>query len=100
MHTQVINMQNAPSGWRNNPDYVYVGRTPEGKAGEWGNPFTAAEFGRDTACERYAEWIQQPLQSVKRKKIREQLQGKILVCFCHPERCHAHIIACVADSQE
>lgn len=77
---------------------VYIGRP-----GKWGNPYshkneTLAKFkARSLAdsIEQYRQWIyQQPelLEAVK-----NELQGKVLGCWCKPGPCHGDILAAIAE---
>ena len=63
---------------------VHVGRgTP------WGNPFIHKKDGtRDEVCDNYA-WYLDRKPSLDAKK----LSGRVLVCWCYPERCHADELA-------
>jgi hypothetical protein len=84
-------------------DAVYVGR-PTG----WGNPFshlpsTTARFrvaSRDEAIEKYREWVLHPDRAILYYKIREELAGKDLVCWCAPKACHADIMLEIANAGE
>lgn len=81
-------------------DAVYVGR-PSG----FGNPFTHLESSlakykvktRDEAVEKYREWVLAPEQAVLYYRIREELAGKDLVCWCAPEKCHADVLLEIAN---
>ncbi len=81
------------------PYDVYVGRPSK-----WGNPFTHLSVGtkaefrvltRDAAVEAYREWIKtQPhlLAAAKR-----ELRGKVLGCWCAPQRCHGDVLLEIAN---
>ena len=59
---------------------------------EWGNPFEMPEDGdRDAVCDLF-ETHYFPFKTGLRRRA-PQLRGKVLGCWCHPERCHGHIIA-------
>jgi len=81
-------------------DAVYVGR-PTG----WGNPFshlpnTLAQFKvatREEAVAAYEKWIKHPDRAVLYYKVRDQLAGKDLVCWCAPKPCHADILLEIAN---
>ena len=79
------------------PFDVYIGRPSK-----WGNPFshkdgTLAEFRvatRDEAVDAYAVWIEtQPelLDSLG------ELRGKVLGCWCAPQRCHGDVLLALAN---
>ena len=61
----------------------------------WGNPFRIpADGSRDDVCDRFAHHL------AKRPALLEQiadLRGKVLVCWCHPLRCHGHHLAALAN---
>lgn len=77
---------------------VYVGR-----GSPWGNPFShdaesSAKFlttTRDAAIDKYREWIQTQPQLLARLP---ELRGLRLGCWCSPRRCHAEILAELADA--
>ena len=65
---------------------VYIGRP-----GPWGNPFTIGKDGtREEVVEKYAEWVL--TQPDLLAKIKIELKGKVLGCFCAPKLCHGDII--------
>ena len=92
---------------------VYVGRPHRFVAktqwGPYGNPFDVKTFGLGEALRRYDEWLFQPAQSALRAKMRAELRGKVLACWCAPKGgiaafspdriCHAQTIAQVALSE-
>lgn len=85
---QVFNKhhRNAPS------DAVYIGR-----GSEWGNPFIIGQDGtRDDVIALYQEMVEGSPDL--RARIKRELRGKDLVCFCKPAACHGDIILAVANS--
>lgn len=59
------------------------------RASPWANPFRMKHLTREEVCELYEDHI--------RKKIQdgldiEELRGKTLGCWCHPEQCHGDIL--------
>ena len=92
---RVIHIKDAPAEWRSNPDYEYIGR-----GSPWGNPYvigrphpvTKVPMTRDDVCDLYEEHTLPTL----RPRVQE-LTGKILVCYCHPQRCHGHSLARAVD---
>lgn len=80
------------------PFDVYIGRP-----GPWGNPFShlpksAAKFrcsSREEAIDRYASWLFDQPELVA--KVKRELRGKVLGCWCHPNDCHGHVLAAVAN---
>lgn len=92
--TTVINIKDAPRGWKDNPDYVYIGRPGKGMTGRWGNPFA---LSNDTPEERvrmyeaYRKWTMRDPKYLQ--EAAEALTGKVLVCFCKPKVCHGDWLA-------
>lgn len=85
---QVFNKhhRNAP------PDAIYIGR-----GSEWGNPFVLGEDGdRRTVIEKFEAWAMAQPDFMAR--IREELRGKDLVCFCKPAQCHGDFYLRVANA--
>ena len=83
--------------------YVYVGRTPGG-TGEWGNryshlptnvPGTVPVETREEAIRQHRKEVLDDEERVRR--IRRELRGKVLGCWCAPYPCHAQTLADIAD---
>lgn len=73
---------------------VYIGR---GSA--FGNPFVIGRDGdRDAVCDKYKEMVAS--NAVLRARIKSELRGKDLVCFCAPKRCHGDLLLELANSDE
>jgi hypothetical protein len=69
-----------------------------GRPSEWGNPFEMPDDGdRDTVIEKFARYYLPHKPALIRKL--PTLKGKILACWCYPERCHGDIL-CERISQE
>lgn len=65
---------------------VYVGRP-----GPYGNPFTIGKDGdRDMVIAKYIDWLHDNPEFVSR--VRRELVGKDLICWCAPRACHGHIL--------
>ena len=78
---------------------VYVGRN--GAAAErtesWGNPYKINVHGtRLEVVKLYARRLLSSPEMIIRA--RQELAGKYLVCWCHPHKCHAHVLAFVANA--
>lgn len=74
-------------------DAVYVGRPTM-----WGNPFRISrEVSRQRAVEMYREYIAGHPEVQKR--IREELAGKDLICWCAPLACHADVLLEIANNE-
>ena len=73
---------------------VYVGRPSR-----WGNPYRVAEHGRGTALAKYKDMLTRMIEREPAllDQIKEQLRGKDLVCWCHPDPCHADILLELAN---
>lgn len=89
MPTKVIHIKDAPAGWRNDPSYVFIGRP-----GKWGNPFHVDKHGREAAVMFHEQRL---LQEAELMNSLGELKDKILVCYCHPLKCHGHTLARLAD---
>lgn len=65
---------------------VYIGRP-----GPWGNPFSIGKDGdRLTVISKYREWLQAQPALIERMKT--ELSGRPLVCWCYPLPCHGEVI--------
>lgn len=70
---------------------VYVGR-----GSPYGNPFRIGPDGnRGQVIAKYAAWIE--TQPELMEKVRTELRGRDLVCFCAPAYCHAEILLEIAN---
>ena len=71
---------------------VYIGR-----GSDWGNPFIIGRDGtRDEVCDRYIKMNDTPKF---KERIRAELKGKVLKCYCKPLRCHGDWLAAVANGE-
>lgn len=84
------------------PFDVYIGRP-----GPWGNPFshlptgTLAEYKcetREEAIACYEEWLKQRPDLLAR--VKRELKGKVLGCWCHPKACHGDVLSRIANEPE
>ena len=80
---------------------VYVGRGTV-----WGNPWKIGEDGtRDEVVERYRAAVMADGKAPLRKRIRQELAGKDLVCWCQspsdedPLPCHATVLLEIANGE-
>lgn len=70
---------------------VYIGRP-----GPWGNPFhIGADGTREEVVEKYAAWLIDQPELVA--KVKRELKGKVLACWCSPKLCHGDILAEIAN---
>ena len=80
---------------------VYIGRPSP-----WGNPFShlvrsRAKFlvaTREEAIQRFEEWLLAQPELVKR--VKQELCGKVLGCWCAPLSCHGDVLARIANAEE
>lgn len=88
-------MRDAPVGWEVDPSFVYIGRSGKGHDGYFGNPLRLqAGAPRGSTLIKYRAYLEDRLlkdDEFKRKLA--ELRDKTLICFCHPEPCHGHVIA-------
>jgi hypothetical protein len=92
MATSVVNL-------RTGAEYdVYIGRANPRKrlkASIWQNPFKLDKDGsRDEIMEKYAAYLE------GRPDLKDQLpslKGRVLACWCAPQRCHGDLLARLAD---
>lgn len=65
----------------------------------YGNPFILDEDGdRDDVCEAYERHYLTRKPSITERIDAGDLSGKVLVCHCHPQRCHGDCLATEANS--
>lgn len=81
-------------GWRMPPNSRSVTRSSK----HYGNPFPWEEIGRAAAVEAFRHWIYAPEQAALRERIRRELKGLHLACFCPlGEPCHADVLLTIAN---
>lgn len=81
-------------------DGIYVGRPTK-----WGNPHV---IGHCTLCNDFhvrGDAVIAFLQDVGKneafqQEIKQELQGKDLICFCAPKPCHADVLLEIANGTE
>lgn len=73
-------------------DYdVYIGRPSK-----WGNIFSIGKDGdRDEVIEKYRAWI---LTQPELMKALPELKGKVLGCWCFPQKCHGDVLVKMVDA--
>lgn len=73
------------------PGAVYIGR-----GSSFGNPFVIGVDGtRDEVIEKYRFYLCNNPELVS--KIKLELRGKDLVCYCKPARCHGDTLLEIAN---
>lgn len=103
--TVVINILDAPPGWRSNPKYIYIGAPKicgdiEFDGSPFATPFSVQKDG--TAFECYMKYQQQILYDCEEifDKAVQRLPGNVVVCDCQSRLlCHGRILAAIADGQ-
>lgn len=67
----------------------------------FGNPFIIDRDGdRDQVCDKYQLWFDEKIMTDAVFKARvHALKGKILGCWCKPERCHGDTIVAYLEAQ-
>ncbi|CAF0971321.1 unnamed protein product [Brachionus calyciflorus] len=81
--------------WLNSStNHVYIGRNmtyyvPGAKGSKWANPFKVDKYGRDGCLQKYEEYV---LSQDDLVNSLSELKGKVLGCWCHPEKCHGDIL--------
>lgn len=61
----------------------------------WGNPFILdADGDRNTVCDNYETYLELKPSLLGRLS---SLKGKVIGCWCHPERCHADHLAALVN---
>ena len=80
--------------WLENENHIYIGRNLSfyvkgAIKSKWANPFSVKKYGRDECLKKYREYI---LNDSKLMNELQELQNKILGCWCYPELCHGNIL--------
>ncbi len=87
METRVVNL-------REESYEVYIGRKRDGSS-KYGNPYVMGIDGtRDEVIKKYRDSVCRKLDSEEwtLQEMRDDLQGKILGCFCKPMACHGDVL--------
>ena len=75
--------------------YVYIGRSRSGFS--WGNPYKIGKDGdRAEVCNKHIDYFNR--NNGLKARIAE-LKGKVLGCYCYPERCHGDYLASLANGE-
>lgn len=71
---------------------VYIGR-----GSTWGNPYVIGQDGdRSEVCDKYIAYVSSNQNLIA--KVKRELAGKDLVCFCKPKQCHGDYLLKLANS--
>jgi Domain of unknown function (DUF4326) len=79
--------------WLKNPNHIYIGRNMSfyikgAYESKWKNPFKVKEHG-NKCLELYKYYIQKNPELLEQL---DELEGKVLGCFCKPASCHGDIL--------
>jgi len=88
---------------KNSPYDVYIGRkshgAPEAPTYKWGNPFNKRDDPvKASRLANFRTWVLKDQDFCR--MVRKELKGKVLGCWCAPQRCHGDILAEIANSSE
>lgn len=84
---------NAHHVGKNKDGAIYIGRPSP-----WGNPLSIGKDGsREEVLKKYINWLHDNPEFVTR--VRKELAGKDLICWCAPSACHGHILAKIAAGE-
>lgn len=77
---------------------VYIGRLRGGIPGWFGNPYRIGMDGdRVAVIEKFRAYVLARPDHLT--KIRSELRGKDLVCWCAPEPCHGDVLLEIANAE-
>ena len=92
--------------WMEDSNNVYIGRRgivfidgrrfPEQNS-KWCNPFKIKNISREKSLKMFKENILEKIKEDPDKYNIEELRGKNLGCWCHPEICHGDILMELID---
>lgn len=87
MTAQVVHCKRSPFD-------VYIGRPSP-----WGNPFEIGPDGtREEVIAKYRAWLARPEKRALRERVRKELRGKVLGCWCAPKACHGDVLLEIANA--
>ena len=75
--------------WANTPGNLYCGRSTPTIQGEFGNPYTVREYGREMAIDLYKKLALPNITHEQKQKVKA---ASFVGCFCEPG------LACHTDS--
>ena len=86
-----VNLQGVPdlAAWANTHGNLYCGRATSSLAGEFGNPFTVRQYGREMAIDLYEKLALPNITDEQKQKVKA---ASFVGCFCEPG------LACHTDS--
>lgn len=79
------------------PYDVYIGRACRNlPCSPYANPFVIGRHGdREDVIRMYKEWIYRQPRLIER--VRKELPGKVLGCWCAPKPCHGDVLVEIAS---
>lgn len=80
---------------KQNGIYVFIGRSQFDIG--WGNPFDEKDGTRNEACDAHIRYFKD--KKGLHGKLAD-LEGKVLGCYCYPNRCHGDHLATLANGEE
>ena len=78
-------MNDLQGGWDNDPQYICIDRSSI-----WGNPFKLSLFDRASSLIKFEKYIR---NSPILMNMIHELNGKYIVCHCHPLPCHGDVLS-------
>ena len=90
----IVNLNNIQDidAWLADPNNKYVGRETDKFVADfkWGNPHTLKQYkSREKVVQLFEEYI---LGNNELREALGELSGKVLGCWCYPQKCHAEIL--------
>jgi len=103
--TKVIHIKDTPPKYKENKDYVYIGRPGKGEEGYFGNPFSLKDYkNREECMEAFKGYFYKRLDDDEEYKSKIlELKDKILVCFCKVNKnvmCHGDVFVAFLDKEK
>ncbi len=90
-----------PKIYNASKDLLPVQHTYVDRRTAFGNRFIIGKHGnRGAVVAKHKQWVNAPEQADFRAKIRRELRGENLVCWCVPKQCHATELMRIARTNE
>jgi len=81
--------------WNQGKHHLYIGpQVDDVAASRWDNPFRNGQYELVRGLREYENHITNSPQMMSRL---DELEGKILGCFCHPRLCHGDVLIKIYD---
>lgn len=91
-------MADLPMIFNRRNNHIPLGAVYVGRGSPFGNPFKIVGGRRDKCLIKYRDWLLTQPDLIER--IKRELRGKDLVCYCAPALCHAEILRDIANDLE